>query len=140
MSSKKNIKKAPLVPLEPLATDTTSDLQEQIYKLQLEVDILKETINVLKKDPGIDMENLSNREKTVVVSALKEKYTLSLLLYKLSLSRSSYFYQMTVLRQPDKYAALRTLIKDTFMKARTAMCIEGYGSSCRIKGLFYLRS
>lgn len=64
------------------------------------------------------MENLSNREKTVVVSALTEKYTLSLLLYKLSLSRSSYFYQMTVLRQPDKYAALRTLIKDTFHESK----------------------
>ena len=84
----------------------------------MEVDILKETINVLKKDPGIDIKNLSNREKTVVVSALKEKYTLSLLLYKLSLSRSSYFYQMTVLRQPDKYAALRTLIKDTFHESK----------------------
>lgn len=46
MFSMKNIKKVPLVPLEPLATDTTADLQEQINKLQLEVDILKETINV----------------------------------------------------------------------------------------------
>lgn len=32
------------------------------------------------------------------------------------------------------------LSKIHFMKERTARGIEGYGSSCRIKGLFYLRS
>lgn len=86
MSSKKNIKREPLAPTqiqEPLTTDTSADFQEQINRLQLEVDVLTETINVLKKDPGVDMKNLSNREKTVVVSALKEKYALSLLLRKL---------------------------------------------------------
>ena len=121
MSSKKNIKREPLAPTqiqEPLTTDTSADFQEQINRLQLEVDVLKETINVLKKDPGVDMKNLSNREKTVVVSALKEKYALSLLLRKLSLPRSSYFYQMSVMKQPDKYATLRTLIKDTFHESK----------------------
>jgi hypothetical protein len=102
----------PLAPIELLTTETTADFQEQINKLQLEVDILKETINVLKNDPGVDIKNISNREKTVVVSDLKEKYTLSLLLHRLSLSRSSYFYQMTVLKQLDKYSALRTLVKN----------------------------
>ena len=33
----------------------------------MEIDILKETINVLKKDPGIDQSALKNREKAVIV-------------------------------------------------------------------------
>jgi hypothetical protein len=107
MSSKKNIKREPLAPKnvqEPLISEKAVDYQEQIDKLQLEVDVLKETINILKKDPGVDMENLNNREKTVVVSALTEKYTLSLLLNELDLPRRSYFYQISVMKQPDKYA------------------------------------
>lgn len=60
------------------------------------------------------MANLNNREKTVVVSALKEKYTLSLLLYELDLPRSSYFHHISVMKQPDKYSTLRFLIKNTF--------------------------
>jgi transposase-like protein len=117
MSSKKNIKREPLAPKhvqEPFISEKAVDYQEQINKLQLEVDVLNETINILKKDPGVDMANLNNREKTVVVSALKEKYTLSLLLNELDLPRSSYFYQIYVMKQPDKYAMLRNLIKNTF--------------------------
>lgn len=50
--------------------------------MQLEIDILKETIDVLKKDPGISKIPLNNREKAVIVDALKRKYTLPLLLEK----------------------------------------------------------
>ncbi len=121
MSSKKNIKREPLDSKQPdeiLTTETARDFQKQIDKLQMEVDVLKETINVLKKDPGTDMTNLSNREKTVVVSALKNKYTLSQLLDELSLPRSSYFYQMSKMNQPDKYVEVRTLIKNIFQESR----------------------
>lgn len=44
--------------------------------MQMEIDILKETINVLKKDPGIDRAALKNREKAVMIDALKSKYPL----------------------------------------------------------------
>ena len=49
-------------------------------------DILKETINVLKKDPDIDQSALSNREKAVIIDVLKNRYSL-LLLQKLQLSK-----------------------------------------------------
>lgn len=39
--------------------------------MQLENVVLKEIINVLKKDPGIDQTALKNREKAVIVDALK---------------------------------------------------------------------
>ena len=54
--------------------------------MQLEIDILKETINVLKKDPDIDQSALSNREKAVIIDVLKNRYSL-LLLQKLQLSK-----------------------------------------------------
>ena len=44
-------------------------LQAQIKDMQMEVDILKETINVLKKDPGIKQTVLKNREKAVIIDA-----------------------------------------------------------------------
>lgn len=48
----------------------------------MEIDILKETINVLKKDPGIDQTALNNREKAVIIDALKSKYSLPKLINK----------------------------------------------------------
>ena len=80
----------------------------------MEIDILKETINVLKKDPGIDQVALSNREKAVIIDALKTKYSLPHLLKKLRISKSGYYYQEKVLIQPDKYFSLRIHIKELF--------------------------
>lgn len=49
----------------------------------MEIDILKETINVLKKDPDIDQTALKNREKAVITDTLKSKYSLPDLLKRL---------------------------------------------------------
>ncbi|PRR78198.1 hypothetical protein [Clostridium luticellarii] len=46
-----------------------------MLNMQLEIDILKETINVLKKDPNVDQTVFKNREKAVIVDALKNKYS-----------------------------------------------------------------
>ena len=64
-------------------------LKDQLYEMQMEIDILKATIDVLKKDPGINLDMLKNSEKTVMIDALRTKYALSDLLHRLSLSRSS---------------------------------------------------
>ena len=78
-------------------------LQDQIRNMQMEIDILKETINVLKKDPGIDQTALKNREKAVIIDALKNKYSLPDLLKRLELPKSSYYYQEASMKKPDKY-------------------------------------
>ncbi|MCR4803853.1 MAG: IS3 family transposase, partial [Lachnospiraceae bacterium] len=96
------------------SNDDIEQLKTQMQDMQLEIDILKETINVLKKDPGIDQTALSNREKAVIIDALKIKYSLPRLLKKLCLSKSSYYYQEKVLSQPDKYSSLRIHIKELF--------------------------
>jgi putative transposase len=74
-------------------TDEIAVLKAQVQDMQLEIEILKETIDVLKKDPGINETVLNNKEKAVIVDALKKKYSLPLLLKKLDFSKSSYYYQ-----------------------------------------------
>ena len=67
------------------------ELKTKIQDMQIELDILKETINVLKKDPGINKSPLSNGEKAVIADALKTKYPLPVLLKKLRMAKSSYY-------------------------------------------------
>ena len=61
-------------------TEELEKLRTQLQELQFEVDVMKETIAVLKKDPGVDLTVLRNREKAVIIDALKGKYTLPMLL------------------------------------------------------------
>ena len=66
-------------------------LQRDIRRLQLEHDLLKKANEVLKKGLGVDRPLLSNREKTVLVDALRKTYTLSELFAELGFARSCYF-------------------------------------------------
>ena len=43
------------------STDDIKQLKAQLQDMQMEIDIRKGTINVLKKDPGIDQRALCNR-------------------------------------------------------------------------------
>lgn len=90
------------------------ELKAQIQDMQLEIDILKETIVVLKKDPGINKTPLSNREKAVMVDALKGKYSLPLLLRKLGIAKSSYYYQKTRMDFAEKHEDDRKIIAAVF--------------------------
>ena len=47
-------------PSDLQAADNIEDLKEKMLDMQMEIDILKETINVLKKDPGVDQTALRN--------------------------------------------------------------------------------
>ncbi len=89
-------------------------LQRDIRKLQLEHDLLKKANELLKKGLGVHLPLLSNREKTLLVDALKHTYALSDLLVELDLARSSYFYHVARLKSPDKYADARVAITDVF--------------------------
>lgn len=112
----KNIKPDTLTEGSPssVSAPDLAQLQAQIRDMQMEIDILKETINVLKKDPGIDQAALKNREKAVMIDALKSKYPLPDLLKRLGLSKSSYYYQEAAQKQPDKYSDIRTRIRQLF--------------------------
>lgn len=64
----------------PSSTNEISSLKQQMVEMQLEIDILKETINVLKKAPGVSKAPLKNKEKAAIVDALKDRYTLPMIL------------------------------------------------------------
>ncbi len=114
----KNIIPGTLVEGSIINNDTFSDdikqLKAQLQDMPMEIDILKKTINVLKKDLDIDQSALYNREKAVITDALKNKYSLPLLLRKMQLSKSSYYYQEKALSTQDKYKELRLIIKKLF--------------------------
>ena len=69
---------------------------------------------VLKKDGGANLKSLSNKEKTLVIDALRPHYKLKDLLKALSLAKSSYCYQRVVMAKPDKYAQLKKDIQTIF--------------------------
>lgn len=92
------------------------ELKKEINKLRLEKDILEEAIKLIKKDRGIDIDCLSNGEKSIIINALRENYDLNILFKSLKISKSSYFYQQNVLKKYDKYYEIRLKIKDIFNK------------------------
>ena len=119
MSSKKQIKRENIdFNTEPSKQQEISELQEQIKQLQMEVDVLKEALNLLKKDPGINITELKNREKAVIIDAVEDKYSLHQLLKCLCMAKSSYYYQRAVMKQSDKYVEIRIRIKIIFQENR----------------------
>ena len=119
MSSKKQIKREHIDIQSPDNTSAPTapgicELQEQMKQLQMEVDVLKETLNLLKKDQGINPTQIKNREKAAVIDALKDTYPLQKLLEVLNLPKSSYYYQKAAMQKADKYCELRTQIKNLF--------------------------
>ena len=113
----KNVKPEKLPDMDGMMpSEEVESFRKQIYELQLEVDILKETINVLKKDPGADLNDLKNREKVAVIDAVKEKYPLPVLLRKMKLPRSSYYYQMKALAIEDIHKYMRREVDRIFLE------------------------
>jgi len=89
-------------------------LQSDLQQCQLERDLLKTASGVLEKGVGVDLQKLTPREKTLLVEAQKEQYSLSELLAQLRLPRSTYFYHKACLKAGDKYLAVRQTICDIF--------------------------
>jgi transposase InsO family protein/transposase-like protein len=112
-SMKRNNNSPPAPELAELERQRES-LQREIRQLQLERDLLKKASEILKKDLGVDLQLLTNREKTLLVDALKELYALPELLTQLALARSSYFYHRARVKMADKHLALRQTITDIF--------------------------
>ena len=67
------------------------------------------------EEEGINLDQLTNREKVFLIDALRNKYKLNELLPVLKLSKSSYCYQVQCIKSKDKYKELRQQIKELFM-------------------------
>jgi putative transposase len=91
-------------------------LDKQIYRKQLELDILTQAVEIAKKDQGIDPRKLTNMEKASLIDALRTKYPLNELLAILGMAKSSYSYQREAKCRPEKYADLRAEVKRVFVE------------------------
>jgi len=54
-------------------------LKKEIYRKQMELDILKKAAEIIKKDQGINPRKLKNKEKTSLIDALRTEYSLFVL-------------------------------------------------------------
>ena len=93
------------------------ELQKQVYRLQLERDVLEKAAEIIKKGQGVSLDTLTNREKAMVIGALKGRYPVKELLPVFHMAKSSYYYQESRLRAPDKYADLRERIRVDFSES-----------------------
>jgi len=68
----------------------------------------------MSKKTWDDLATLTSREKTAVIGALNNKYSLYGLLEKLHIVKSSYYYQMKIMIMHDKYAFIWRRIIEIF--------------------------
>jgi len=89
--------------------DQVKQLQDEIYHLQMQKGILEKAGELIKKAQGIFLEEMTNREKTILIDALRPTYKLSELLKSIDMPKSSYGYHKKQLALPDKYGNERSV-------------------------------
>lgn len=105
-------------------TQQVADLQKEVHRLKIERDIYEKAAKIIKKDQGINLQFLTNREKAIIINALRDSYQLKELLEILSMAKSSYSYQVISINT-DKYVDLRIKIKHIFDESSSR-----YGYRC----------
>ena len=85
-------------------------------ELDIEIAIRKGTLELLGKEPGAVPENLTNREKTILVKTAGETLgvTAGSLLPVVGIARGTYHYQPDAMKRPDKDAPLLELVREAF--------------------------
>ena len=98
---------------KPAYSGFDGDRDEKIRQLELENDILRGLVEVLK---GASLGQLTNREKTVLIDWLRQTTGRPLreLTASLRISKSSYEYQRAAIARGDKYAAVRAKVVELF--------------------------
>lgn len=110
-------------------------LKKEIYRQQMELDILNRASEIIKKDQGIDPRKLANNEKASLIDALRTKYKLKDLLKAVDIPKSSYFYQKQVQIKPDKYARLRIMVKHVFSENKSRYGYRRVHAEIKGKGM-----
>ncbi len=115
--------------------EQANELSREVYRLQLERDVLEKAAEIIKKDQGVSLETLTNREKAIVIDALRDKYRLKDLLAVFHMAKSSYCYQETSMRMPDKYIELRSEICQIFEASKRTYGYRRINSILKNKGI-----
>ena len=88
---------------------------EELRRLEPGRDVTGGALELLGKGTGADPANeLTNREKTLLVESLRPKWGLSELLRALGMARSSHQYQPEAMRSPDGDAEAREMVFAVF--------------------------
>jgi transposase InsO family protein/transposase-like protein len=88
-------------------------------QVAMERDVLAKTIELIKKDPGVNPEAMSNLEKVVIVDAMGDRYSRPTLFRHLCLSKSSYYYARAAIMVQDKYYDIRVRICTIFYESNS---------------------
>lgn len=82
-----------LMDLENLPDDP-DELKRIIYDMQFEMDLRDEVAKILKKDPGVHLRSLKNKEKALLVDALAKRKTYSIgwMLSCIGLAPATFYY------------------------------------------------
>ncbi|MEC4183260.1 IS3 family transposase [Adlercreutzia sp. R21] len=94
--------------------DDIEELKRRCAELEIDNAILAQTIEILKKDPGVDPSELSNREKTMAIDALRDRFAVTDLCARLGIARSSCYYAHAAAKRPDPHASARARVRDVF--------------------------
>lgn len=124
-----------LIPEKDALEKKVVELQNEIYRLQMQKDILEKAGELLKKEKGIDLQKLTNKEKAVLINALRNYYRLKDLLEELQIAKSSYCYQSKTALRPDKYEGVRKEITDIFSENYRAYGYRRIHSVLRSKNI-----
>ena len=114
--------------------EEAENLKKQVYRLQLEKAVLEKSAEIIKKDPGIDFDSLTNREKAIVINALRNQYRLKELLDIVRMAKSSYCYHASAM-QKDKYQSLRTTITMLFRDTKSCYGYRRIHASLKNMGI-----
>lgn len=115
-------------------TQQLMELEKKVQRLKIERDIYEKAAELIKKDKGINIKLLTNREKATIINALRDTYKLNLLLEILEMAKSSYSYQVISLNN-DKYFALRIKVKNIFNESSSRYGYRRIHSVLKVTGI-----
>jgi putative transposase len=120
-------------------TSPPQALRKELRELEVEVDILTTTKELLGKEAGTDPANLSASEKTILIRHIHHhrKISVSSLTARLRIARSLYYYHLKVMDKPDKDVALVGLIREAFTASHSRygyrrVCLELRSAGIRV--------
>ena len=115
--------------------DEQNKLLEEKRRLKIELDVLEVAAELLKKDEGISIDTLTNKDKAIIIDVLKQNYKLKELLSVLKISKSSYFYAFKALLKQDKYLEARYTIRQIFIDNKSVYGYRRIKSELKKKGI-----
>ena len=91
-------------------------IRREKQETEIELAILKGAVELVGKERGADPDNLTNREKTILVRTIGAGHGVPVgrLLARVGLARSTYYHQLNAMNRPDRDASLLGLVREAF--------------------------